>query len=113
MIEMRVEPHRVPSRIMELRHASLPGHELISVGLEDLAAGRESVEALLLRSAAQRLASIGVTVPGGSLDDAPIRLYQVVVDEVGEGRAHSRYNALRRRLLSFIRAAATVDARTG
>jgi hypothetical protein len=58
--------------------ASLPGHELVSQGLADLSAGRESEASLLVAMAAPRLRDSG---------------------------AHSRYNALVGRIVSFVRAA--------
>lgn len=83
----------------------VPGWELVSAGLSDLRAGRESIEGLLVVSAAERLGTLGIGVPGEWSDGVPQRLYALVVDQVGEGRAHSRYNALHRRLLSFLRSA--------
>ena len=74
----------------------------MSAGLADLAAGRVTVAAMLVKSAADRLARVGVVVPGSPDPDANLRMYELLEAEVGEGRAHSRYNALRRRLLSFL-----------
>jgi len=39
------------------------------------------------------------------VDEGNATLYALIAAEVGEGRAHSRYNALRRRLAKFLRAA--------
>lgn len=89
---------------------ALPGWELVGKGLEDLAAGRMSVEAALVLSARERLTRAGIgmpaTAPAGEGND----LYQLVVEQVGDARAHARYNALRRRLSSFLAAAATTRA---
>ena len=85
--------------------SQLPGWELVSAGLEDLAAGRESIAAMLVRLASARLSALGLDVPGDVVPDAQLRLYALVEAEVGEARAHARYNALRRRLLSFLRSA--------
>jgi len=41
-------------------------------------------------------------LPGPPVVDAHLRMYRLLEAEVGEGPAHSRYNALRRRLVSFI-----------
>lgn len=84
--------------------ASLPGGDLISDGLADLAERRESVEALLVSIGAPRLRQLGfaVTAP---IERAEERLYETLAHEYGDG-AHSRYNALVRRLVSFQRAAA-------
>src|SRR5580700_10972617 len=43
----------------------LPGHELVSAGLADLAAGRESEASLVVTMAAPRLRALGFEVPGG------------------------------------------------
>ena len=83
----------------------LPGWELVAAGVDDLRAGRETVAAMLVKSAEVRLRKVGVDVPGGAVDDPHLRMFELVELEVGEGRAHSRYNALRRRLLSFLASA--------
>jgi hypothetical protein len=41
----------------------LPGADLVSTGLADLSAGRESIEALLVAVASERLRELGRTVP--------------------------------------------------
>lgn len=84
----------------------LPGWEIVSAGLADLAAGRSTVAAMLVASASERLRDAGILVPGIPIPDAQARLYELLTAEVGEGRAHGRYNALRRRLASFLRSAA-------
>jgi len=43
--------------------AALPGAELVDVGIADLASGRETIEALLVASAAERFAELGRPVP--------------------------------------------------
>ena len=80
----------------------LPGAELVAEGLEDLARGRETDAALLVSIGAPRLRDGGVRVDA-VLDDAEHRLYERLEREAGDG-AHSRYNALLRRLVSFERA---------
>jgi hypothetical protein len=87
----------------------LPGADLVAAGLADLQAGRETVAGELVRGASTRLAELGLVVPGKG--QHPDRLYELIVAEVGERAAHARYNALRRRLASFLRAAD--DARAG
>ncbi len=82
----------------------LPGHELVSAGLADLAAGRESEAALLVAMAAPRLRSLGFEVPAGGGERPSHRLYELLSAEAGQG-AHSRYNALVARVVSFARAA--------
>ena len=84
----------------------LPGGDLVRQGLEDLENGIETVPSLLLRSFAPRLRSLALEVPGHDLKD-PLpehRLYARLQESYGDG-AHSRYNALMRRLVSFARAA--------
>jgi hypothetical protein len=85
--------------------ARLPAHELVSAGVRDLEDGRESVEALLVSIGAPRLRSLGFTVPD-PIPQAEERLFGLLNDRHGDG-AHSRYNALVRRLVSFERAAAS------
>jgi hypothetical protein len=89
--------------------ADLPGAELVSEGLADLEAGRESEAALLVAIAAPRLRRLGIDVPaeaerthGG--ESAEHRLYGLLSD-ADRGSAHSRYNALLARMVSFARAA--------
>lgn len=89
---------------MEL--TTLPGHELVLKGLDDLARGVESEEALLVSIGAPRLRRAGIEVPE-SLASPEQRLYDRLAAEHGDA-AHGRYNALVRRLVSFERAA---DAR--
>lgn len=84
----------------------LPGTELIAEGLRDLAAGHDTVPALLVMIGAPRLSALGLSIPATSLG-AEHRLYQrLAADDAMT--AHSRYNALIRRLVSFERAAACV-----
>jgi hypothetical protein len=83
--------------------ASLPGHEIVSVGLADLAAGRESEASLLVSMAAPRLRALGFTVQADGVERPSHRLYELISE--GDGGAHSRYNALVGRVVSFARAA--------
>jgi hypothetical protein len=86
-----------------------PGEELVTPGLADLAAGRETAEALLVAAAAPRLARTGVQLPPHQMDTSGRRLYQLLEAELGNG-AHSRYNAMQRRVISYCEARAQ-DAR--
>jgi hypothetical protein len=81
----------------------LPGAELIRKGVEDLAQGVESVEALLVSIGVPRLARVGVEI-ASPLASPEHRLYELLRSEDPDG-AHARYNALIRRLVSFERAA--------
>lgn len=87
---------------------SLPGEDLILQGLRDLDARVESVEALLVSIGAPRLRRVGVAVPESFLGPEE-RLYAMLSEQHGDA-AHSRYNALIRRLVSFERAAASPGA---
>jgi len=81
----------------------LPGHELVSDGLADLAAGRETESSLLVAMAAPRLRTLGFDVPDGGDGQPSHRLYELLAER-GLG-AHSAYNALVGRMVSFARAA--------
>lgn len=83
---------------------TLPGNELIRAGLDDLARGVESPQALLVAIGAPRLRRVGVAVPEHSLTSPELRLYRYLAQENPDA-AHARYNALIRRLVSFERAA--------
>jgi hypothetical protein len=82
----------------------LPGADLVKQGTEDLESGRESAEALLVSIGAPRLRSLGIelSMPISSPEHG---LYALLTSEKGDA-AHSAYNALIRRLVSFERAAA-------
>lgn len=82
----------------------LPGADLVQQGLSDLAAGRESVPALLVSIGAPRLRQVGIEVVA-PLPTPEHRLY-LLLQEANPDGAHSQYNALVRRLVSFERAAA-------
>ena len=90
---------------------ALPGADLIREGLRDLAAGVESVPALLVLVGAPRLRDLGYEIddPFDRDDFAEHRLYDLLAAEYSD-EAHSRYNALIRRLVSFERAAECVSA---
>jgi hypothetical protein len=74
-------------------------------GIEDLAHGRDTVAAALARMAAPRLRSVGLDVPPAE-DGPPAghRLYELLAAS-DAATAHSRYNALVARMVSFARAA--------
>jgi len=83
--------------------AGLPGAELVEKGIADLAKGIDSVEAFLVSIGAPRLRRIGIEVPA-SLPSPEHGLYEMLARSEPDS-AHSRYNALLRRLVSFERAA--------
>jgi hypothetical protein len=88
----------------------LPGANLIQRGVADLGAGRESLEALVVSVGAPRLRSIGIEL-STPIPSPEHKLYLLLAREKGDA-AHSAYNALIRRLVSFERAAARL-ARQG
>lgn len=90
--------------------SELPGHELVSAGIRDLGAGRESEAALLVAMAAPRLRAVGLEVPDGGGSTPSHRLYELLAQAERSG-AHSRYNALVGRMSSFARAAEHAAAR--
>ena len=96
----------------------LPGAELVAKGLEALHRGQPTLEALLVLVGAPRLRWAGVDVPdapkswGEVLANGPeLALYGKVAASCGRD-AHSQYNALIRRLVSFERALERVRRRT-
>ena len=89
-----------------MKPADLPGGDLIAGGLEDLRRGLETIPALLVSIGAPRLRRLGYAIPA-AIDDPERRLYTLLARD-GAAGAHSRYNALIRRLVSFERAAECV-----
>jgi hypothetical protein len=87
---------------VELSH--LPGGDIVERGLRDLAAARDSAAADLVLIGAPRLCRLGFAVSLERAAGAEHRLYLRLAAE-DPLTAHSRYNALIRRLVSFERAA--------
>ena len=83
--------------------APFPGGNLVREGLDDLGRHVESIPALLVSIGAPRLSRLGVAVPS-PLPMPEHRLYELL-HHADPATAHSRYNALIRRLVSFERAA--------
>ena len=83
----------------------LPGNDLIHLGIEDLTRGIESIPSLLISIGAPRLRMLGLPVPENVIPAPELRLYEIL-SQSNPDAAHSRYNALVRRLVSFERAAA-------
>ena len=81
----------------------LPGADLVEAGIADLERGIESVEALLVSIGAPRLSRLGFEVRS-PFPSPEHRLYALLAQDDADA-AHSRYNALIRRLVSFERAA--------
>ena len=82
----------------------LPGQDLIDEGLADLSRSAETIPALLVAIGAPRLRQLGIDVPATPAH-AEHRLYALLARDDADA-AHSRYNALVRRLVSFERALA-------
>src|SRR3954465_13026705 len=82
----------------------LPGEELIRPGLEDLAAGRETAESLLIEIAESRLREAGLPVPviPPAAQEAELRLYALLCEKY-DLEAHYHFNALTQRLDKFCR----------
>ena len=82
----------------------LPGEELVEQGLADLSQGRVTDCSLLVLIAAPRLRRLGIEIP----DQTPPRpyeheLYARLAERLGDA-AHSHYNSLIRRIVSYARA---------
>lgn len=87
--------------------ADLPGADLIAAGVAALERGQHTREALLVAVAATRLEEIGLRIPAAAatIEEPNLALYAAVREG---GGGHSQYNALLRRLASFIRTASQV-----
>ncbi|MBI4575788.1 MAG: hypothetical protein HY722_05940 [Planctomycetes bacterium] len=86
---------------MARTQAGLPGADLLTAGLADLARRRETAAALLVAIGAPRLRAQGIALPPPeALPSEPERrLYRHLAALHGDD-AHGRYNALIRRLVS-------------
>ena len=90
-----------------MKFETLPGGDLVRQGIEDLLIGAESIPALLVSIGAPRLQRLVRDFPK-ALPSPEHRLYQRLAQAAPDS-AHSRYNALLRRLVSFERAAECGD----
>jgi hypothetical protein len=86
---------------------ALPGSELIEAGRRDLRDGRETIAALVVAIGAPRLRRNGLELPQQLPKDPEHRLYALLAKDEPDS-AHTRYNALIRKLVSFERAAECV-----
>jgi hypothetical protein len=87
---------------MDPRLDALPGGDLVAAGIDDLARGVESIPALV-SIGADRLRHAGLAVPEPAFPTPERRLYDRLAGDDPDS-AHSRYNALIRRLVSCERA---------
>lgn len=81
-----------------------PGGELIRQGVDHLANGIESEAAFLVLIGAPRLRRLGFHIRDAADGPPEHKLYELLAKS-DQNSAHSRYNALIRRLVSFERAA--------
>ena len=93
--------------LQELAKNRLPGEDLVVEGRRDLAEGRETIAALLVSIGAPKLARLGEPVDRPATHPE-LRLYDLLARENSDS-AHTRYNALVRRLVSYERARACVS----
>ena len=83
---------------------ALPGQDLVEAGLRDLERGLRTQASLLVSIGAPRLRQLGYHV-SPPFPEPEHALYALLAADDPDS-AHSRYNALVRRLVSFERAAA-------
>jgi hypothetical protein len=94
------------SEEFQTRFANVPGGEIVERGLRDLRDGTLSEEALLALIARDRLLALGIDVPFVDVTPAtPEHLLYSALEQRLPSGAHSAYNALIRRIVSFARAA--------
>ncbi|MFQ5701992.1 MAG: hypothetical protein ACE5HU_09130 [Acidobacteriota bacterium] len=79
----------------------LPGGDIVDAGLAALAAGKTTVESLLVSLAAPRLRREGVPI-GPVHANAEDRLHDLIARTAGDDPAHARYAAYLRRMTSFV-----------
>lgn len=82
----------------------LPGSDLIEQGLLDLEQQQQTIASNLVLIAKSQLHALGLKIPDTSFPEPELGLYRLLQQQHGDG-AHSKYNAYRRELLSYIRAA--------
>jgi len=81
-------------------------------GLDELARGVVTENSLLVLVAAPRLKSLGIEVPAAALPSPyEHQLYSLIEQRLGSA-AHSHYNSLIRRIVSYARALEAEKCRT-
>ena len=85
-----------------------PGEDLITEGINDLNEGRETIASLLVSIGSPRLRALGFPIKKQIFKQPEHRLY-LLLARTDPDSAHSRYNALIRRLVSFERSAARLQ----
>ena len=87
---------------MDEKIKQLPGAELIAMGLSDLAVNKMSIAALLVLIAYPRRVHLGIIIEyKSSYPSNPEHALYFILQADNPKDAHSRYNALIRRLTSF------------
>ncbi len=81
----------------------LPGGARVERGLSDLAAGRQTPQALLVATARQRLTALGLELAPLDVDDPQLALY-LALGQAGVEDPYGTYNAWLRELTSFLEA---------
>lgn len=81
-----------------------PGEDIVLQGLVDLSEGLETIASLLVSIGAPRLRRSGIVIPADTFASPEHRLYELPKTDEPDA-AHSRYNAMIRRLVSYERAA--------
>ena len=82
----------------------LPGETLVEEGLADLSQGRITDHSLLVLIAAPRLEKLGIVIPIAAVPRPyEHELYARLEERLGDA-AHSYYNSLIRRIVSYARA---------
>lgn len=92
----------MPAEVSSAFWTSVPGWELISAGLVDVAAGRSTPAACAIWIALPRLRRAGLVrgdMLARQIDEPELELYRLLCEEGGD--AYGRYNALLRRLVRF------------
>jgi len=87
-----------------------PGHEIVAAGIDDLREGKLTPEALVTAMAGPRLRRVGLDVPPSPVTTPGHRLYDLLAID-GDRSAHSRYNALIARVVSYARTAEHASSR--
>ena len=86
------------------QESSLPGAEIVEQGLADLGQNRITEFSLLVLIAAPRLRRLGIDVPERPFPrPCEHHLYERLEERLGTA-AHSHYNSLIRRIVSYARA---------
>src|SRR5262245_16346358 len=86
-----------------LQAPALPGEELVRAGLAGLAEGRESDRALLVLIAAPRLRRLGFQIPDRAASEPYEHQLYARLNQRLDAGAHSYYNSLLRRIVSYAR----------